>query len=261
MEPSYFGSSAKPLLGIYHPPEGARVRELGVLLCYSGPQEYMRCHWAFRKLAALLAREGFHAFRFDYYGTGDSGGESDEGTLAQWQDDVQQALQELKDVSGVRKVSVVAFRLGAVVAARAPLKVRDLVLWEPVVNGREYVRELVSIHHRRFAHSLTPPRLPRQGPLGELLGLPFSATLQAEVEAADLLTTPLACRAERVTVVSSEDRPEHKALAESLGKGTGAPRIESRRVEEDVVSAADDDGFLLSTRAQREIAALLGDRP
>ena len=79
MQPAFFGTSDKPLLGLYHPPTGPRAREVGVLLCYPGPQEYMSCHWAFRKLAALLAREGFHCFRFDYYGTGDSGGEGEDG--------------------------------------------------------------------------------------------------------------------------------------------------------------------------------------
>lgn len=256
LEPRFFGAPETRLLGLYQPPDGPRERDLGVLLCYPAPQEYMRCHWAFRKLSALLAREGFHVLRFDYYGSGDSAGESDAGSLAQWRRDVAGALEELRDLSGLRRASVVGFRLGATLAAQAALKVRDLVLWEPAVSGREHLAELREQHELRFAHCLHPP--PTRG---ELLGLPFPDPLRAEIETVELVA-PLACRAERVVVLAAEERSSYRRLVADLRAAHAAgagPAVEWRQVREDD-APSDEDAFLLSTRAQQAIAALLAGR-
>lgn len=256
VEPHFFGPAERRLFGLYHAPLGRGAREAGVLLCYPGPQEYLRCHWAFRRLEKRLARAGLHVLRFDYYGSGDSAGDSRAGSLAQWRRDVATALAELREVSGVPRVSLVGFRLGAALAAQAQVRVRELVLWEPVVSGREHVAELLEQHELRFAHCLYPP--PARG---ELLGLPFPPALQAELEAVEL-AAPLACRAERVVVVASEERPAYRRLVEGLRAAHAAgagPAVEWRHVPEDA-AAESDDGFLLSTRAQQAVAALLAGK-
>src|SRR6476620_8559273 len=97
MTPRFFGDAARQLYGVYHAPEG-RAREAGVVLCNPGPQEYRHTHWAFRKLAGMLARAGFHVLRFDYFATGDSAGRDDEGSLDQWVLDVATAARELTDL-------------------------------------------------------------------------------------------------------------------------------------------------------------------
>ncbi len=259
MQASHFGSTGRELFGIYHPPLGQRARDLGVLLCYPGPQEYMRVHWAFRKLAAALAREGFHVFRFDYSGTGDSWGDGNAGSFERWREDVATALEELRDVSGARKVSVVGFRLGAVLASQTAVKVRDLVLWEPVVDGAAHLAELCALHARRFANALHPPLLRRRGPVLELLGHPLPEAMEEAIRSLDL-APPFGCRAERVALVTAEAREEHDRLASRLGEGArqGSFAFERLQVQEDVVSG--DEPFLLSTRAQQAIAALLGSR-
>ncbi len=254
MQPAYFGASRTRLLGLYHPPTGARARDHGVLLCQPAPQEYMRCHWALRKLAVLLAREGFHVLRFDWFGSGDSAGATDAGRPSQWRLDVAAALEELRDVSGVRRASLVGFRLGAALAAQAPLKLRDLVLWEPVVSGREHVSELLEQHVLRFHHCLHPPRVP-----DELMGLPFPQALRDEIEAIEL-RAPLLCRAERVVVLACEERASYLRLVEELraAAAAGGPAVEWRHVTEE--AQGEDDAFLMSNRAQQAIAALLAGR-
>ncbi len=251
VEPRFFGPAERQLFGVYHPPAGRAAHPAGVLLCYPGPQEYMRCHWAFRKLATLLARAGLHVLRFDWYGSGDSDGDSLEGTPAQWRLDVATALQELRDVSGLRRASLVGFRLGAALALQASVKVRDLVLWEPVVSGRAHVEELRRQHELRFAHCLHPPPLP-----DELMGQPFPRALRREYEALDLLEAPPACRAQRVVVLASEERPEHARLLDALRSPGTFAEVAWRHVPEPAQPDGDDD-FLLSTHAQQAIAALL----
>ena len=69
-------------------------------------------------LLEQLAAQGWHVLRFDYFGTGDSAGEFDEADLTGWEADIEQALDELLDMAGARKVALVGLRLGATLAAR-----------------------------------------------------------------------------------------------------------------------------------------------
>ena len=100
MKPVYFGKTGKQLFGVYHEPQARRAVDAAVLLCYPLVQEYMRTHWALRKLAGLLAREGHHVLRFDYTGTGDSTGDVETGSVTQWCADIRLAAAELEDSRG-----------------------------------------------------------------------------------------------------------------------------------------------------------------
>ena len=117
--PTLFGTGARQLFGIYHAPDGAVVRDAGVVLCHPAPQDYSQTYWAMHKLASMLAGAGFHVLRFDYSGTGDSSGSAAEVTLGVWQDDILAAVAELQDMSGARRVSLAGMRLGAALAMRA----------------------------------------------------------------------------------------------------------------------------------------------
>ena len=80
MNPFYFGSSAEPLFGAYHPPGNQVGRNLAVLICPPLGREYLRAHWALRRLADQISRDGGHVLRFDYFATGDSAGDSKGGS-------------------------------------------------------------------------------------------------------------------------------------------------------------------------------------
>ena len=102
MKPVYFGKTGKQLFGVYHEPQARRAVDAAVLLCYPLVQEYMRTHWALRKLAGLLAREGHHVLRFDYTGTGDSTGDVETGSVTQWCADIRLAAADSPCCSSVR---------------------------------------------------------------------------------------------------------------------------------------------------------------
>lgn len=144
MNPFFFGDSKEPLYGVYQPPATA-ARDEGVVLCYPFGQEGMRAHRAMRQLAMLLTKKGYHVLRFDYRGTGDSALDMEEIEAQMWLDDVGVAIEELREMSGVSQISVVGLRLGALVAAAASTMRSDisrLVLWDPILSGADYVREL-----------------------------------------------------------------------------------------------------------------------
>ena len=150
MNPFYFGSPARPLYGVYHPPRrdrrGDGGAQRGAVLCYPFGVEYMRAHRAFRQLTTLLTRAGVHVLRFDWFGTGDSAGDGRDASVEQWRADVGDAVQELRDTTGLDRVSLVGLRLGATLAlegARGRDDVDHLVLWDPIVSGAAYLEELL----------------------------------------------------------------------------------------------------------------------
>ena len=107
MNAFFFGRSERSLFGVYHPPQGKTDRKAGIVLCCPMGQEYMRSHRAFRQLANLLSRKGYHVLRFDWFGTGDSMGGSSEFSVRSCLDDLDVAIMELRDNAELEQVSLV----------------------------------------------------------------------------------------------------------------------------------------------------------
>lgn len=144
MNPFFFGSSSRPLYGVYHPPSTHPARKEGVLLCPPFGQEYMRAHRTFRQLALLLNKKGFAVLRFDYFGTGDSSGYIEEASTKEWLTNIELASTELKEMAKVEKIHCVGLRLGGLLACASTekLDIEKLVLWDTVISGEAYDKEL-----------------------------------------------------------------------------------------------------------------------
>ena len=212
----FFGEPGRQLFGAYHPPEADRARDRAVLLCYPDQQEYRHVHWAFRKLAALLSANGFHALRFDYLGTADSAGDISMASLAQWTSDVRVAATELRELTGLRRISLIGLRLGAVLAARAcaaGLAATELVLWEPVIDGQAYLDELKQSQNR-FVIGLRYPQDPTRLP-DELLGFRLPAALRSSIASIDLTQESVGTPG-RVLVVEAAPRAEAERLVREV---------------------------------------------
>ncbi len=144
MTPFFFGTMDRRLFGVYQPSRGDAGRS-GVVLCYPSGQEYVPAHKAFKFLSSLLADAGHDVLRFDYHGTGDSGGDLDEGTPASWCADVSEAVDELKDTAGADRICLCGLRMGAAWAAQAAAERSDVdrvVAWDPVLDGVAYLDAL-----------------------------------------------------------------------------------------------------------------------
>jgi len=143
MNAFFFGSESRPLFGYYHAP--AEEGRGNILLCQPWGAEYQFAHRTMRFLARQLASAGWHVLRFDYSGTGDSWGDSTEANLGQWLRDTAQAAEELQAISGLSGLGLVGLRMGAYVAAvsaESRSDIRGLVLWDPITDGRAWIREL-----------------------------------------------------------------------------------------------------------------------
>ena len=149
VEPFYFGEPR--LFGCLHPAADTRgagpdaPTRTGVVFCHPLGHEYVTLHRAARILASRLARSGLPTLRFDYSGTGDSAGGLEEARLQNWVDDADAAADALRSRTGVERICLVGARLGATLALRAAARradVESLALWDPVVWGRDYLRQL-----------------------------------------------------------------------------------------------------------------------
>jgi pimeloyl-ACP methyl ester carboxylesterase len=251
MEPLFFGSNERRLYGVHHPARKAGSH--AILLCYPGPQEYNAAHWAFRRLASMLARDGHHVLRFDYFGTGDSGGQCTDASPESALADIKEAIRELQDLSGARSVSLLGMRLGATFAALASAagsRLRRLILWEPVVSGQTYVKELELSDARRNLALLHAART--RGRRDELLGHAFPEQLRSATEALDL-TRSVSPRSEKAAIFVSEPGPDHLALKEALEKAN-VPTIIHTSKDEGAGSGETRERTLLSNTVLVDMA-------
>ena len=191
IEPFYFGTSTKSLFGCYHAPQSRSPRESSVVLCYPMGGEYIRSHRAYQQLAVRLSNAGFPVLRFDFYGCGDSAGDGVQGQVQQWLLDIAAAIGEIRDRCGIAKVCLVGRRLGATLAAMAAETQGDidsLILWEPVVNGKPYLEELLILHQDMLRYSDAKPKpASTDGQSVEVLGFPLTTLLRTEIEHLNLL--------------------------------------------------------------------------
>lgn len=192
MDLFYFGNADQSLFGIYHAPLTNADRDMGIVLCNPFGSEYVFSHRTLRILAVRLAGIGFHVLRFDYFGSGDSAGESDAATVEQWKKNISMAIDQIKDVAGVSRVSLIGLRLGATLAAIvAPDRgdVENLLLWEPVIQGQAYIKEMESIQQSWLALEDFPTSVIQrdQDEPVEILGFPLTSAMRESIRKIDLL--------------------------------------------------------------------------
>lgn len=218
--PLYFGSSQRRLFGMYHP-SGRTASDHGVVICAPLGLDFIRAHPAFQRLAVLLADRGVHVFRFDYYGCGDSAGRGDESIIGEWQDDVRAAIEELRDMSGAGRLSIVGSRLGGALAAlqaQADGSVDRLALWDPVVRGRRYLERLQAMHAAMLMDPMrfAPPREADRGAYRhQLMGFPLTPAQRESIVGIDL-TASARMPARHVLVAASDDRADYRDYAAAL---------------------------------------------
>ncbi|MEM8948048.1 MAG: alpha/beta hydrolase [Pseudomonadota bacterium] len=144
MEPFIFGE--KPLFGVYYPSSDYSADSL-VVVCPPLFDEYRRSYRALGEFADACAKKGHHALRFDYSGTGDSGGVlEDIGSIDAWLEDIESAIEEGMNLSGASRVCLVGVRFGGTLACLCRHDAVDKVLvWDGIENGSDYTKWLKNV--------------------------------------------------------------------------------------------------------------------
>ena len=217
----YFGAKGQ-LLGAFHIAQRLQPRSTAVLLCNPFGEEASRSHRTFRVLATQLERAGFSVLRFDYSGTGDSLGRAVDASIDAWISDIEVAAQKLRDASGTQRIAVVGLRFGAALAMLAStrgLRPRHLLMWDPIVDGGAYLRELVAQHQGYMRDELGPSwedtmKRHADGSPAEALGAPLSLALADEMSKIDLAA--LAPSADTITIVTTKPSSDVERLRAQL---------------------------------------------
>ena len=253
----FFGPTDSPLFGLHYAPSGSAATDTAVLLCPPVGWEYMRTHWAMRKVARLLSTAGLHVLRFDYFGTGDSAGDSSDVSVERWLSDIAAAAAELREASGAGRVSIVGVRLGASLAAQAAERLSGLdraVLWDPVVSGAAHLAELEAMHEEMLRTRKRPYRTEDLG--DELVGFPYPTPLRTGLSSIDLRSAaPVAAAG---TLVASEARRDHAEMAAAHEGWLAYEVVNDVGGWDDVASA---HAALLPQAIPNRIAKLVGGSP
>ena len=170
--PTWFGPASAPLFGVVHAPVGGVARG-GVVICPPLGREHLDTYRGLKLLAQRLCGRGFAVLRFDYRGTGDSSGDqSVDCAIDDYLDSVRVAADYLRD-SGVKHLTLVGLRIGSLIAATAATKLdglSGLVLWDPVADGRMFIRE------QRVLYKMTAGGDEPVSDTEPILGITFSST-------------------------------------------------------------------------------------
>jgi len=145
-KPFFFTNGDYKLFGVIHKPGvvGEKVTK-GFVFCHPFAEEKLWVHRAYVSFARELARQGYMVLRFDYMGHGDSEGGFEESTVKTRLSDIKCAVEHLQNL-GVQEVGLLGLRFGASLAARAAEEidgVSSLVMWQPIVNGERYMKDIL----------------------------------------------------------------------------------------------------------------------
>ena len=216
------------MLGVFQQARSGIAVRARYLLCRPLGQEAVRTASVFRVLSDRLAREGCDVLRFDCHGTGDSPGDEDGQSIADWIEDTLAAHEQLDPGAGV-PVFWFGMGLGATLALRSALRAgalpAHLVLWEPVLDGKVYAHDLLQAHRAELVREFGMPwhRLIKSGKVteptlpGDVLGFDVGQPLANDLQQLDDVSlAPVLQRGIRVTcAVHAEQRPQFSALAEN----------------------------------------------
>jgi uncharacterized protein len=235
MTPMIFGSRDRRLFGVFEPARASGSRPRAAVLCHAWGQEYLRSHRAMRRLGNMLSLSGWNVMRFDYFGTGDSGGDMRDADLAGWESDIETAVEEVCDTSGTTDVALVGLRLGGTLACRLAARseqVNSVVLWDPVINGDVFLDELWKLE-RQISGARPVARKPDLGGGHDILGFPLTATMKGELQAINLNSDMAPPRIKVLTLISESPRVD----AGTNGSNAAPSRIDGPFPSEVIPSA------------------------
>lgn len=142
-EQVYLDRNGQKIYCVQHEAQG-EGRGVVVLV---GPLGLERTHayavWV--QWARALSGAGYHAFRFDFAGVGESTGEFGEQTLQGWQGDAERVFQHAKQQYPSLPIALVGLRGGCLIASHLFREGAGeaLLLWEPPPSGEAMAMEIL----------------------------------------------------------------------------------------------------------------------
>jgi exosortase A-associated hydrolase 2 len=196
--PFFFLNGTYRLFGVLHEANGKPKKE-GFVFCAPFAEEKLWAHRVMVNYARTLADSGYAVLRFDYMGNGDSEGDFEECTITTMLSDTECAINKFKNrVQGLEAINLLGLRFGATIAsiyADEKPDVNNLILWEPIVNGLSYMREMLRINlttqsaiYKEIRHNTEAlVQLLKDGSTVNVDGYEITWPLYAQIASIDLL--------------------------------------------------------------------------
>ena len=215
IQPLYFRSGGIQLFGCLHGSAHGATADMGMVICEPFGYEAICSHRSLVAFAAGAAALGIPVLRFSYRGTGDSGEiDPDAEQLQIWSQDVVAAVAEMQRRTGVKRVCLLGFRLGALIGTLAAAQcdaVAAFIAVAPIVSGRRHLRELRTIQLAASKHAAKGAAKDASTPF-EVSGFTLSAATVAALAPVDLATGDAPAR--DMLIIDRSDLPGAKAWAE-----------------------------------------------
>lgn len=241
--PVFLEGARGSLFAVYHSPQVQTGR--GVLFVPPFAEEMNKARRMLALQAGLLVEDGFAVLLLDLYGTGDSEGDFRDAEWATWIDDLGRGAEFLRR-QGASELAVLGVRAGGLLALDAlgqgALKSSHVVLWNPVLNGRQWLTQFLRL---RVAAGMfggggetvdgLKGQLKDAGVL-EVAGYELNADLGGTLDALNLENAPLPAglRMTWLELVGADDRPLSLVARRTVdGWRQAGAEIEARTVTGD----------------------------
>ncbi|MGQ0669174.1 MAG: serine aminopeptidase domain-containing protein [Actinomycetota bacterium] len=131
---------------LYRPTE---PRDLGFVVCHSYGLELLTLRRVERGVARTLAAMGYPVLAMHRRGYGDSMGSLADATLERHMEDTRAAAERLSAEAGTSRLGLIGARFGGLLAGLAAREggVDRLVMMNPALRGRDYLRQLIREMH------------------------------------------------------------------------------------------------------------------
>lgn len=213
----------------------------GIVICSAHGYEDMVTHRIWRAQACRFAEAGLPTLRFDYHGTGDSIGADDDGGRVQaWLDSVRLAVEALRTHTGVEKVTLVGFRLGALLAAAAAESLENidgLALVAAPASGAAYVRQMRVLARMAAPIASAPPTPPEWRDDVEMGGAFLTAETIGDLGRLDFMALQKR-PARRVLIFNRPDIPPDTRLAARMAELGAEVQVDTLRGYREMVRFA-----------------------
>lgn len=210
--PRWFGPPDRPLFGWFHLPDDGQARAWAVV-CPPLGYEATGTHYTLRKLSEGLAASGVAVLRFDYDGTGDSAGRRDDPCrVPAWRASVAHAVAAARATADL-PVVLIGERMGATLAALTAADdggIAGLVLWDPCVKGRSFLRQ-----EHALMRIVTGVEARTDGVV-ETMGYAYSPDTVADLHALDVAGPDIPPLADEVLVLWRPERSHDLELEAKL---------------------------------------------
>ena len=225
-EALYIPSGDRQLFGWLHRPPGTVAARWGVVICKPFGFEALCGHRSMRAFAGMAASLGIPVLRFDYLGTGDSDEiDASADQIEVWTRDIVNAVAELRRRTGVGRVCLLGFRLGALLSALAARQCQAdaLAFIAPVLSGRKYLRDARTAQLAAAAAeaalggtAIAQSAAAADGAM-EVNGFPLSAASVAHLSALDIERADLPGISDTL-LIDRSDLPVAHAWSQALGE-------------------------------------------